>query len=196
MADDLTIIRDVGNTLKELLEETIPTLGNNVSFNSPAEMQTPAGDQRSLSLFLYQVAENAHMRNRNLEAPDTERLVFPAVIIDLYYLVTPYASGRVDEFDILEKVIRTFYDHAVLRGSNLKGMLLESGNEELRIVPNYLSLEDLNHLWSTFSSKPFKTSLAYLVTPVRIPSTRELEARRVVRKEDSYYQIINRTGGK
>jgi hypothetical protein len=189
MADEFTIIRDVGKSLKELLEANIPTLNNNISFNSPADVQTPGGNQRLLSFFLYQVAENVHMRNRNLEASGPERMVYPPVILDFYYLLTPYAKERDDEFDVLEKVVRTLHDNAILRGSKLKGMLLESGNEELRIVPNPLSLEDLNHLWSTFS-KPFKTSLAYLVTPVRIPSTRELEARRVVRKDDRYYQIV------
>ena len=68
-------------------------------------------------------------------------------------------------------------------------MLLDSGNDEVRIVQNFLSLEDLNHLWNTFS-KPFKPSLVYLITPVRIPSTRALDAHRVVRKEDSYSQIL------
>lgn len=194
MADNLTIVRDVGNTLKELLEANIPNLNatEKVSFNSPADIEVPSGDQRFLSLFLYNVAENIHMRNRNLETADPERLVYPAVILDLYYLVTPYASVRIDEFDILENLIRTFYDHAILRGSSLKGMLLDSGNEELRIVPNYLSLEDLNHLWSTFSPKTLKVSLSYIVTPVRIPSTREFETRRVVRKEDRYYQIVGK----
>ena len=86
MADELTIIRDVGNTLKELLEENIPTLKNNISFNSPADMKTPGGNQRLLSLFLYQMTESVQMRNRNLETPDPARLVYPSVILDLYYL--------------------------------------------------------------------------------------------------------------
>jgi hypothetical protein len=194
MADELTILRDVGTTLKELLETHIPALRTNISFNSPAEMQAPTGNRRLLSLFLYQVAENSHMRNRNLEAPDPERLVYPPVILDLYYLLTPYAQEREDEFDILERVVRVFYDNATLRGSTLKGMLLDSGNDVLRVVLHPLSLEDLNHLWNTFA-KPFKTSVAYLVTVVRIPSSRELAAHRVVHKEDNYYQIISGARG-
>ena len=194
MADELTIIRDVGNTLKELLEANIPALRTNISFNSPAEMQNPTGNRRLLSLFLYQLAENVHMRNRNMVVPDPERLVYPPVILDLYYLLTPYAQEREDEFDILERVIRVFYDNAALRGSTLKGMLLDSGNDVLRVVLHPLTLEDLNHLWNTFA-KPFKTSVAYLVTLIRIPSSRELTAHRVVHKEDSYYQIIGGARG-
>lgn len=189
MADELTIIRDIGNTLKEFLGENIPALKDNVSFNSPADMPGPGNDNGLVSLFLYQVTENIYMRNRNGEAPDPARLVYPPVLLDLYYLLTPYAKEREAEFDILEKIIRTFYDNPVLRGSILKGMLIDNGNKELRIVPNFLSLQDLNHLWSTFASKPFKTSVAYIVTPVSIPSKRELEVHRVVRKEDRYYQI-------
>jgi Pvc16 N-terminal domain len=195
MPDELTIIRDVGNTLKELLESNIPALRTNVSFNSPAEMQGPAGDRRLLSLFLYQLSENTHMRNREFAIPEPERLVYPPVILDLYYLLTPYAQEREDEFDLLERVVRVFYDNAALRGSALKGMLLESGNEPLRIVTNPLSLEDLNHLWNTFA-KPFKVSVAYLVTPISIPSIRELGARRVVRKETRSYQIVGGERGR
>lgn len=186
MADEITIIRDVGNTLKELLEEKIPELKDKISFNSPADMKN--SDKTGLSLFLYQVAENIHTRNRSPEPHGPEQLAFPPVILDLHYLLTPY-GGREAEFDFMEKVIRIFYDQAILRGSILKRMLLDSGNDELRLVPQYLSLENLNHLWSTFA-QPLKLSVAYIVTPVRIPSVRELEARRVVHKEDRYYQIV------
>jgi len=188
MADEFTIIRDIGNTLRELLETSIPAFQGSVSFNSPADMQTPAGNQRFLSVFLYQITENASLRNRHMESPDPERAIYPPMVLDLYYLITPYAAGRDDEFDLLERVARIFHDHGGLSGSNLKGMLLESGNEVLRIVQNFLSLEDLNHLWSVFA-KPFKTSLAYLVTPVYIPSTRVVQTPRVVQREDRYYQI-------
>jgi Pvc16 N-terminal domain len=194
MADELTIIRDVGNTLKELLETNIPTLRTNVSFNSPAEMQTPAGNRGRLSLFLYQVSENIHMRNRDSARPDPDRLVYPPVILDFYYLLTPYAQEREDEFDLLERVVRVLYDNAVLKGSALKGMLLDSGNEVLRIASNPLSLEDLNHLWNTFS-KPFKISVAYLVTPVSIPSIREFGVQPVIQKETRYYQIVRAERG-
>jgi len=188
MADDFTIIRDVGNTLRVLLEESIPALAGNVSFNSPADMATVSNNQRLLYLFLYQITENASLRNRQMEAPDPERALYPPMVLDLSYLITPYATERDEEFDLLERVARIFYDHGILRGSQLKGMLLESGNETLRLVQNFLSLEDLNNLWSTFG-KPFKTSLAYLVTPVYIPSTRVVQTPRVVQREDRYYQI-------
>ncbi len=190
MADDLTILRNVGETLQTLLKENIAVL-DEVLFESPADMTVPTGNKGNLSLFLYQVMENIHLRNRNLEARGPERLGHSPVILDLHYLATPYAKNREGEFDLLEKVVRTFYDHATLRGSVLKGMLLDSGNEELRVEPHYLSLEELNHLWSTFT-KPLKPSIAYIVTPVRIPSTRELGTQRVVHKEDRYHQIVGK----
>src|SRR5258708_39830860 len=115
------------------------------------------------------------MRNRDFESLSPEKLAYPTIILDLFYLLTPFGKGREDEYDILEKVVRTFYDTSILRGSFLKGMLLESGIEELRMVPTHLSLEDLNNLWSTFG-KPWKPSVAYIITPVPIPSTRDAVA--------------------
>ena len=52
-----------------------------------------------------------------------------------------------------------------------------------------IPIDELNRLWNSFPEKPLKLSVCYMVTPVKIDSTRQVEARRVIEKETGYYQI-------
>ena len=46
-------------------------------------------------------------------------------------------------------------------------------DEEMHITITSLSLDDMTKIWSTFPNKPFRTSVCYVVTPVRIDSEQE-----------------------
>ncbi len=52
----------------------------------------------------------------------------------------------------------------------------------MQILPQPLSLEDTNRLWGIFPNKPYRLSVAYLVTPVRVPSARIIPITRVVER--------------
>lgn len=188
-----TVLRDVGETLKVLIRNNIPELAdeNSVLFVSPAEMD--AATTPKLSVFLYQVAENTYFRNSGMEAVGAfamkQKLQYPPLAVDLSFLFTPYAANRETELIIMEGLMRTLYDTAVLRGDLLQGCLLQTGNTELKTVPNTVSLEELNKLWGIFPNKAFKLSVSYMVTPVRIPSARETTVTRVVEKELDLYKV-------
>jgi hypothetical protein len=73
--------------------------------------------------------------------------------------------------------MQIFHDNAILRGSVLHESLV---GEELRLILSPLSTDELNKIWSIVSgSKPYKLSVSYEVTPVRIKSMRVREVRRV-----------------
>jgi hypothetical protein len=60
--------------------------------------------------------------------------------------------------------------------------MAEAGNEAVRITPHPFSLEDMNRLWAMFSNKAFSLSVTYVVSPVRVPSSKELHVARVMQK--------------
>jgi hypothetical protein len=182
-----TVLRDVGETLKQFVKSNIPEFqdDNCISFNSPADMETATAPR--LSLFLYQVTENAYLRNgeREYVAGTDNQMEYPPLTLDLYYLMTPYAQNRETELIILERLLGLFHNQAVLQGTALQGNLAADGNEQLRVVPHHLTLEELNKLWERFSNKSFKLSASYRVTPVRIPSGKtetvvKVEQRKIV----------------
>jgi hypothetical protein len=61
----------------------------------------------------------------------------------------------------------------------------------VRIIANPLSLEDMNRLWGIFPNKPYRLSVAYLVTPVKVPSARIIQMKRVIEKVTK----VSRSGG-
>ncbi len=58
---------------------------------SPGEIEE--NDDVRLSLFLYQVLENVHLKNQEMQIKDPTTLTFPPIALDLYYMLTSYTSG-------------------------------------------------------------------------------------------------------
>jgi len=182
---DFTAIADVGETLKKLLEDD-PWAGilpiPEVTFKSPKEIKDDGGSTNKISLFLYQIHENPHLRNEEPLRVDDAHLRTQPQALELLYLVTPYSDDKTQEKYILGKVMQIFYDHAILTGTTLQGGLAGS-TEEIRLLFNPMSLDDLTKIWSAFQDVAYRLSVGYLVTPVMIDSTRQTGMQRVLLKE-------------
>jgi len=182
---DFTVIADVGETLKKLLEDD-PWTGilpiPEVTFKSPKEIKDDGGSTNKVSLFLYQIHENPYLRNEEPLRVNDSHLQTPPEVLDLLYLVTPYSDDKTQEKVILGKVMQIFYDNALLSGTVLQGGLAGS-DEDIRLLFNPISLDDLTKIWSAFQDVAYRLSVSYLVTPVRIDSTRQTGMQRVLSKE-------------
>ena len=172
---DYTVIADVGKTLIELLEDNIKDDIDQITLSSPEDVKS----EKELSLFLYQVTENAYLKNQEMQMVNSTKLEYPPLSLSLFYLVTPHTKTREKDHRILGKVMQIFYDNSILRGSVLQGSL---AGEELRLILNPLSMEELNKIWNVMS-KSYELSVCYEVTPVRIESMREREVKRVTERE-------------
>lgn len=163
------VIADVSETLLKLLQERMRDLvaSDHITLASPAEVELDTSAW--LTLFLYQVVENHHLKNLEMERIDSNRLRYPPFVVDLFYLVVAYAQKREDEHRILGRVMQVFASQPALRGSRLQGTL-EGSEEELRVLFHPLPLEELLRLWNAFNNKPYKLSISYQVTSVKIDS--------------------------
>lgn len=186
----MAILLDIADSLRHLIQKNIDELPdeNSVVLDSPVDIE-PNSNTR-LSVFLYQVVENNYLKNIEPEYVGRDRMQYPPLLVDLYYLFTPYAKNRETELIIIEKLLQVFHDNAVLKKELLKGSLKRSGNDEIRIVPNNVSFEEINKLWERFPNKAFKLSVSCILTPVRIPSEKPLAVvKRVIRKEIDIHEI-------
>jgi len=181
------IISDISETLRKLLEDKLAGLvvQENVIVESPAEFTFDV--QPSLIVFLYQFTENPHFKyqepGRIASDKNSEQIKRPPFVVDLHYLLVPYAQTRDNEYHILERVIQTLSDYSTLRGSLLQRGLAGS-DQEFRIIHQSLSLEELVRLWTTFYNRPFKASVSCQVTPVGIDSAlKPMPVRPVVGRE-------------
>ena len=143
-------------------------------------------DQESLSLYLYRVIENPDMKNRPLLPENVNRLRYPPLSLSLFYLMTPVTNSAENDHLVLGRAMQIMYDNAILKGSALQGVL-QNTTEELRIILNPISMDDINKIWSAFM-RPYRLSLSYEVKVVFIDSERELGGERVVRKRIEYSQ--------
>jgi len=184
---DYSVIRDIGMTMRHLLENNLTPLvaPENIVLESPAEIQNDS--LHKLSLFLFKVEENPYLKNQETQNPDHKKIKRPPLSLDLFYLVTPFANDRSQEHLILGRVMQVFHDYAILKEHILKEGL-EGSSEEFHVTLYSLPFEELFQLWQSFSEKSFRLSLCYKVTPVEVDSTREFEAKRVVEKQNRYYQ--------
>jgi hypothetical protein len=172
--------------VRDLLVANVPHLlgdKSKLSLRSPEE--PPSGT--AISLFLYQIAENAHYRNQEAAT---------AAIIDLYYMIIPYSdvtgiseTPHQIEQQMLSNVLRALHN-ARLRTPLLSKELVEADNKEINIYLNNLSMEEANRIWSMFRSASYKLCLSYLVTPVRIPSVYEDFGKKIVSEKIEFEELI------
>nr|CBH39147.1 conserved hypothetical protein [uncultured archaeon] len=184
---DYNAISDVGKTLIQLLEDNIEDASvigkNQITLSSPEEVEP----DKKLSLFLYQVTENAYLKNEELQSLNTKKLKYPPLTLSLFYLVTPNTQNMDSDHIILGKVMQIFHDNSILKGSILQDSLV---GDELRLILSPLSTEELNKIWIVISkTKTYKLSVCYEVTPVRIDSMRKREVKRVTERELEKYMI-------
>jgi hypothetical protein len=150
-------------------------------------LSSPDETAKKLSLFLYQVMENAYLKNEEMQSLNSKKLKYPPLTLSLFYLVTPHTQNMDSDHIILGKVMQIFHDNSILRGSVLPDSLV---GEELRLILNPLSMEELNKIWTVISkTKTYKLSVCYEVTPVAIDSMREREVTRVTERELEKYMI-------
>jgi hypothetical protein len=169
-------IQSIEEALTGLLknDEVLEKIGPKPKFffeTPPKELSTT---ENNVYFFLYQVAENVHMKNEEMMRMDDTHLKHPPISLDLYYLLILYGSGR---NLVLGRILQIFHDHSIMKGAELN---LDNEDEEIKIIFNTISLDDLTKIWSAFKETGYALSVSYLITPVRIDSTREMGVHRVV----------------
>jgi hypothetical protein len=184
---DYTAIRDVSQTLEELVEAHVTSPGVVVRQASPKEMQQDS--QTGISLWLYRVTRNEHLHNQRPARPAADQLERHCLPINLHYLVTPILTDPADEQEMLGRILQTFNDHPVMRGADLRGGLQGSA-EELRVTLDTLSVEESSRIWAALQ-EPFQAALAYQVQYVCIDSDHQpLNVAPVAVRETTYSQIV------
>jgi len=191
----------ISMTLKDILweayaadDEIINIIGNDkeqgIVFKNPTETAKKAANK--LSVWLYQITENEYLKNQPMLRPPAqavtgvpERLQFPPLALNLFYLITPFASqegddGRADH-RLLAKTMEVLYDNAIVVVQDE----VEDIAEELRIILCRLSLEELTRIWEALR-EPYRLSICYQIRVTRIDSQRMPQMTRVIEQNSKY----------
>lgn len=161
--------------------------GTRVSVRPPDHARNGfTGNQ--VNLFLFQTSINAALRNSDLplRTRPGERS-FPALALDLLYLVTAYGRDGQDPdifaHRLLGRAMSLLHDTPLLTPDQIREATaaelpesdLHEQIEHVRITSQPISLEDLSRLWSTFQTQ-YRVSAVYHMAVVLIESNRRLRA--------------------
>ena len=172
-----TAIGAVSTSLRTLLDEEMDITPNlEVTILGPDE---PGADQR-VNLFLYQMRENAELKNLDWQASRTVagRLVAPPLSLNLFYVMTAFApnqdpNGDSTQHEILGDAMRVFYENPIVPQAYLHPQLIDA-RERIKIMLNPLDMEEIGQVWATFS-RPFRLSVLYEVSVVQLDMLPESE---------------------
>jgi len=135
-------------------------------FVGPLDVAASSG--ATLVLFLYRIIPNASLRNREHRVSangDPSVEVFQnALPLDLHFLVTLGTAPDPNKDTLLQalgSVIQALQTDPELTGSGV-------GHETVRVSLEPLSTDEASRIWALFPTANYRTSVAYLATPVWI----------------------------
>lgn len=173
-------------------------LGSTVTVSAvPPDRVVPANgtENTQLNLFLHQVTFNQGWRNHALPSRDgsgTQRLTNPPLALDLHYLVSAYSAEELGSEILLGYAMQLLHETPVLDrkaittalnpspsvDSNLPLALralaecgLADQVEQIKLVPDPLSTEEMSKLWTAVQSH-YRPTAAYVATVVLIESSK------------------------
>ena len=170
---DTNVIDDVSQTLVALIDDAVGDLGLSAPVVGLHDLSDPTiKDLPKLTVFLFEVMEDAPSRNRPfvqvIDPADNKRVRVkkPPMALQLNYLITPWTNNFDTDQQLLGRVLRAFYDQAIVSGSQLHGELAKSV-DSLKITLHQITLEDRTRIWHALQ-RPYRTSLSYGVRVVNL----------------------------
>ena len=191
---NVSAIHSVGSSLVSYLRNTYPAelrQAHDCEFAlfSSGEINKADDIPTTLSLYLYRVTQNEHLRN--VQRPDRPADVPPPVVLDLHYLLTVWADNALAEHRILAWAIRELYLHSILDISSLDPDAGWGPGEVVHVIPAELSTEDVMRIWDALEP-PYRLSVSYVARVVRIDPDSVESGRPVVATRFTYAGIEER----
>ena len=165
----------------------------NVRALPPDRLQTLVTDATpTLNVFLYNLTPNTGWRNSELPVrnPRGDVIRPPLLALDLHYLVTAFGFDDLQAEILLGFAMRTLHENPILTRAQITRALnppppvsgglpaalealdrsgLADQLEQVKIVEEYLSIEETSRLWSAMQTQ-YRPTIAYLVSVVLIES--------------------------
>ncbi|HEY1758757.1 MAG TPA: DUF4255 domain-containing protein [Bryobacteraceae bacterium] len=188
---DYSVIADLGDSLVSILFSELnadPQISglidseDRISLDSPADLENNSSVR--LSMYLYRIVEDPYMKNRFPIEGTGGKQRKPPLTLDLYYLLTPLVGTPREQQIVLGKTMQILYDRTILESSDLSGALGASG-EEIRLILNSVSLEELTRVWQALEI-PYRLSVCYIARVVIVDSQQEQFGQPIVYRKVTY----------
>lgn len=134
-------------------------------------------DNTLLSLYLYRVTMNEHLRNVTPRHRPLSQDV--PLSLDLHYLLTVWTESARDEHFLLAWAMREIYMNPTLNASSLTAIANWEQQDIIQLIPAELSNEDMMRVWDALEPA-YHLSASYIARVVRIDADTSPDARPVV----------------
>lgn len=182
----------------DLVTRQLVTSEQNIVLANPGQVALPQGVVRQLSLWLYQVLPNEHLRNQPLVRrtavgpPQNDDLQFhPPLSLNLFYLLTPSiqdaggASDQLADQRVLGRVMQVLHDQSVLSMPNRQA---PAAAHELHISLAPRTIDEIAQVWEAMQ-QPYRLSVCYEVRAVQIESERRLAGGRIEERRTDFVGV-------
>lgn len=132
---------------------------------SSADMAGEEEIDNTLSLYVYRVTMNEHLRTRARRTGPLEENV--PLSVDLHFLVTAWAKTVLTEQTILAWTMRYLQQHPVLDRASLTADAAWNPEDSVQVIPAELSTEDVMRIWDALEPS-YRLSVSYVARVVRI----------------------------
>ena len=123
------------------------------------------GQDNKVSILLYRVSHNEHMRNRPPSTLPTGKPV--PLTVNLHMLVTVWADSALKEQSLIAWTLRELHMRPVMDKSVFADIGGFGANDLVTMFPEELTLDDLSKLWQVLVP-PLRPSLGYVARNVMI----------------------------
>ncbi len=134
----------------------------------------------TLSLYLYRVMVNEHVRNQPVRGGSAVPLA-----VDLHFLVTVWSESAAAEQTICGWVMDQLHQHPIMDVSSLTEEGGWRNDDVVQIIPAELSNEDLMRIWDALAPD-YRLSLSYIARVIRIDAADVAEGLPVVATRYQY----------
>jgi len=186
-----TVTAVLQNFLQNSVTDLATVLGGpvTVSTEPPDRIDIGAASPDRINLFLFQATENQGWRNMGLPSRSTngDRISNPYLALDLSYLLTAYGSGPLHADVLLGQAMFVLHEMPVLTCDAIRAVsatppALLSGLtiseladqiEQIKIVPQLMSVEEISKIWSALQSQ-YRPTAVYKASVVLIESKKSV----------------------
>ncbi len=167
-------IHSVCNSIIQMLRNAYPMADEHpCDFRVVASGELSAGADFSttLSLYMYRVTMNEHLRSA--PKPGQSRDSGVPLALDLHFLMTVWSESAAAEQTICAWVMQQLHCHPIMDLSSLSEEGGWRADDVVQIIPAELSNEDLMRIWDALAPE-YRLSISYIARVVRIdPDERE-----------------------
>lgn len=185
------MIDELDEALRQLLIHELPIDNGevDVEFDQPRREWSARLSRPTLNLFLYDVRENQKLRQtqpmweteRNLDGTVSQHR--KPVRIDLFYMITAWATEPEDEHRLLSRTLVTLFRFPVLPEAYLSESLSHQTHQISFQVAQYSESQNPTDIWNVLDNE-MRPVVAFMVTltldpysVVRVPLVRQREIR-------------------